>query len=67
VCGGTKFSFTVRAFTQRSRFIFEPALSLVPEPRAAAERLLPHHAPGGLVVDSRSCRPAFRRALAACG
>src|SRR5205814_6884708 len=32
--GGLKFSFSVRALTQRTRFSFDPALSFVPEPRA---------------------------------
>ena len=60
-----------RALTQRSRFIFEPALSLVPDAPGPAKGLLPDDGAGGLVVDvevaggvpQRRARPGDRRAV----
>ena len=62
----------MRALTQRTRFSFEPALSFVPGPARAAERLLPDDGAGRLVVDvevaggvaQRAHRLAHRRAIA---
>ena len=46
--GGAKFSFTLRADTQRRRFILEPALSLVPLARPPPKGCCPTTAPVGL-------------------
>ena len=46
--GGEKVSFMLRALTQRSRFIFDPALSLVPDARAPPNGCWPTTAPVGL-------------------
>ena len=46
--GGAKVSFTVRALTQRTRFIFDPALSFVPDARAPPNGCWPTTAPVGL-------------------
>ena len=46
--GGENVSLIVRALTQRSRFIFEPALSLVPDARAPPNGCWPTTAPVGL-------------------
>ena len=46
--GGTKVSLIVRALTQRMRFSLEPALSLVPLPRAPPKGCWPTVAPVGL-------------------
>ena len=46
--GGTKFSFTERADTHRSRFRGDPALSLVPLALAPPKGCCPTTAPVGL-------------------
>ncbi len=46
--GGENVSFTLRALTQRSKFIFDPALSLVPEALAPPNGCWPTTAPVGL-------------------
>jgi hypothetical protein len=46
--GGENVSFSARALTHRSRFIFDPALSLVPDARAPPNGCCPTTAPVGL-------------------
>ena len=46
--GGERFSFTLRALTQRSRFIFDPALSFVPDALPPPNGCWPTTAPVGL-------------------
>ena len=67
---GTNVSLIDRADVQRSRFSADPALSLVPDAARPAERLLPHHRAGRLVVDvevaGRETQPVLRPARTAC-